>query len=88
MVVACYDFAGNQVWEKSPGQFYSTHGFCTSPILYKDTVILNGDQDAEAYIVALDKKTGAEKWRIDRHNASARIARRSSSTPAARRKWS
>jgi outer membrane protein assembly factor BamB len=66
MVVACYDFAGNRVWEKSPGQFYSTHGFCTSPILYKESIILNGDQDAEAYIVALDKKTGAEKWRVER----------------------
>lgn len=68
MVVACYDFDGNQVWSKSPGQFYLRHGFCTTPILHKDTVILNGDQDAEAYIVALDKKTGTEKWRIDRGN--------------------
>lgn len=68
MVVACYDFAGNQIWVKSPGQFYSRHGYCTTPILYKDSVILNGDQDAEAYIVALDKKTGNEKWRIDRGN--------------------
>jgi hypothetical protein len=36
--------------------------------LYKDSVILNGDQDAEAYLVALDKETGAEKWRTDRPN--------------------
>lgn len=68
MVVACYDFSGKLVWTKSPGQFYSTHGFCTTPILYKDLVILNGDQDAEAYIVALDKKTGEEKWRVNRGN--------------------
>ena len=27
-----------------------------------------GDQDAEAYIVAIDRKTGEEKWRIDRPN--------------------
>jgi outer membrane protein assembly factor BamB len=68
VVVAAYDFAGNKVWEKVPGRFYSPHGFCSSPILYKDKVIVNADQDAEAYIVALDKKTGAEKWRIDRPN--------------------
>jgi outer membrane protein assembly factor BamB len=65
-VVAAYDFAGNKIWEKSPGRFYSQHGFCSSPILYKDKVIINGDQDALAYLVALDKNTGAEKWRIDR----------------------
>ena len=48
------------------------HGFCSPPMLYKDLVIVNGDQDAPdgqtAYIVALDKQTGEEKWRIDRPN--------------------
>ena len=31
-------------------------------------VIFNGDQDAVAYIVALDQATGAERWRTDRPN--------------------
>jgi outer membrane protein assembly factor BamB len=66
MVVACYDMDGKQVWAKTPGQFYARHGFSTSPIIYKDTILLNGDQDAEAYVVALDKSTGSERWRIDR----------------------
>jgi outer membrane protein assembly factor BamB len=66
--VACYDFAGNEVWRRCPGKFYSVHGFCSSPILYKDLVIVNCDQDAEAYIVALDRATGRERWRIDRPN--------------------
>jgi outer membrane protein assembly factor BamB len=66
LLVAAYDFAGNKVWEKVPGRFYSPHGFCGSPILYKDKVIINGDQDALAYIVALDKKTGYEIWRVNR----------------------
>src|SRR5437870_5808883 len=66
MVVACYTIAGEPVWQRSPGQLYSRQGFCSSPILYKDMVILNGDQDAEAYLVALDQKTGDERWRTDR----------------------
>ena len=61
MVVVCYDFDGKEIWRKSPGKLLSTHGFCTSPVLYKNLVILNGDQDAVAYIVALDKNTGAER---------------------------
>lgn len=65
-IACCYDFDGKLVWKKSPGQFHSKHGFCSSPILYKDTVILNGDQDAEAYLVAWDKATGTEKWRAKR----------------------
>jgi outer membrane protein assembly factor BamB len=66
--VACYDFQGKPVWKRSPGRFYSVHGFCSSPILYKDMVIINGDQDAKAYIVALDKATSEERWRADRPN--------------------
>jgi outer membrane protein assembly factor BamB len=68
MQAACYDFEGNKVWMRSPGKLLSKHGFCSSPILHKNLVILNGDQDAEAYIVALDKETGVERWRIDRPN--------------------
>jgi outer membrane protein assembly factor BamB len=66
--VACYDFEGNKVWQRSPGKFFSVHGFCSSPVLYKDLLIINGDQDAKAFLVALDKGTGAERWRIDRPN--------------------
>jgi len=66
--VVCYDFDGKEIWRRSPGEFYSVHGFCSSPLLYKDRVILNADQDAVAYIVALDQATGAERWRIDRPN--------------------
>jgi outer membrane protein assembly factor BamB len=68
MQVACYDMTGKKLWQRSPGKLLSKHGFCTSPVLHRDLVILNGDQDAEAYIVALDKKTGEEKWRADRPN--------------------
>jgi len=66
MFVACYDFDGNKLWQQRPGKFFAMHGFCSSPLLYKDMVILNGDQDSRpkgpAYIVALDKATGAQRW--------------------------
>ncbi len=68
MRVYCYDYQGNLLWEKNPGEFHSVHGFCSPPTLYKDLVIVNGDQDAKAFIVALDKSTGNEVWRVDRPN--------------------
>jgi outer membrane protein assembly factor BamB len=68
VVVAAYDFEGSKIWESVPGRFYSVHGFCSSPILHKGLVIVNADQDAEAYIVAFDKNTGQEKWRVNRPN--------------------
>lgn len=68
VVAVCYDRDGKEVWRQSPGKLLSQHGFCSSPILYKDLVILNGDQDAEAYLVAYEKTTGKERWRVDRPN--------------------
>ena len=69
MVVVCCDFDGKEIWRKTPGTLKSVHGFCTSPVLHKDLVILNGDQDdPSAYLVALDKKTGKEMWRTSRQN--------------------
>ena len=66
--VYCLDLDGKPVWTASPGTFASVHGFCSSPVLWKDTVIFNGDQDDVAYIVALEKETGKERWRADRPN--------------------
>ena len=70
IVVACYDMDGKELWRKSPGTFASKHGFCSSPVLYKDLVILNCDQDDEAWIVAYEKNTGVERWRADRPNCT------------------
>ncbi len=66
--VFCFNLDGKKLWDESPGEFHSTHGWGASPILYKDSVIINGDQDAPAYLVALDQATGEEKWRVDRPN--------------------
>ena len=70
--VVCYDVDGKEIWRHSPGRFTAKHGYCSSMLLYEDLVIVNADQDAlgadRAYIVALEKATGKERWRIDRPN--------------------
>jgi outer membrane protein assembly factor BamB len=68
VIVGCYDFEGNRVWQKSPGRFSSVHGFCSSPLLYKDTLIVNCDHDGDGYVVSLAKSDGEPRWRIDRPN--------------------
>ncbi len=68
MVVAAYDLAGNQKWLVRPGPFSSMHGFCSSPILHDDKVIVNGDHDGDSYLVALDRKTGKTVWKTPREN--------------------
>lgn len=61
-VVAC-DMNGKLLWKKSPGSFFSKHGFAASPVLCKDGLIVNGHQDGQAFIVLLDTNSGECKWR-------------------------
>lgn len=79
MVVAAYDFSGQQKWLVRPGPFSSKHGYCSCPVLFEDKVIVNGDHDGEAYLVALACDTGKTLWKIDRENKT-----RSYSTPIIR----
>jgi outer membrane protein assembly factor BamB len=68
MVVAAYDFQGKQRWLVRPGEFRSMHGFCSSPILYRDKVIVNGDHDGDSYLVALSRTNGHTLWKTPREN--------------------
>lgn len=68
VVVAAYDLEGKQLWMKRPGTFSSVHGFCSTPVLHKDTIVVNCDQDGDGYILAFARADGAERWRIDRPN--------------------
>lgn len=67
-VVSAHDFSGNLVWQKHVGRFSSVHGFCSSPILFKDKVIVNCDQDGDGFMLALARTDGHELWRVDRPN--------------------
>lgn len=68
MFVAAYDLAGGRIWETRPGPFSSKHGYCSCPVLWNGKVIVNGDHDGEAYLVALDQATGKTVWKTERPN--------------------
>lgn len=59
-----FDLDGNQLWNTDLGS--GTHGWgsATSPVLYKDTVIINAGVESEK-LVALDKATGKIVWSAD-----------------------
>jgi outer membrane protein assembly factor BamB len=68
MVVAAYDFQGKQKWLVRPGPFASMHGFCSSPVLFRDKVIVNGDHDGDSYLAALSRETGETRWKTPREH--------------------
>ena len=68
MVVAAHDLNGKQRWIVRPGPFKSMHGFCSSPVLFGDKVIVNGDHDGDSYLVALNRRDGSTQWKTWREN--------------------
>jgi len=68
----CYDLDGNKIWDKNIGIFpmEANWGSSSSPVLYKDLLILQFDNTENSQILALDKTTGEEKWRTKRDEIS------------------
>jgi len=68
----CYDISGNLLWSKNLGAYPMQMGWGTgsSPVLYGDRVFIQCDNDKESFLVALDKKTGDQLWRLDRNEKS------------------
>lgn len=66
MLVVAFDFEGRELWRALPGPFTSAHGYCSSPVIFEDLLIVNGDHDGDSYIVALNRQTGRAVWKISR----------------------
>jgi outer membrane protein assembly factor BamB len=71
-VLAALDMDGKLLWRKEYlGPFHLNPGICSSPVLYRDTVLLLFDQGRGAgFLAALDKETGALKWQAKRAKVS------------------
>jgi len=63
-----YDMNGKLVWQKDLGDKYmrNTFGEGSTPVLYKDRLFYVWDHQRESFIVALNKRTGEELWRVKR----------------------
>jgi len=67
--VYAYNFDGTLVWKASVGQFpLLGMGTGTSPLLFKNLLIIQRDENAgdNSFIAALDTATGKEVWRTRR----------------------
>jgi outer membrane protein assembly factor BamB len=68
--VVALDMNGTRVWARHLGEEYSPFdinwGHGSSPVLYRDLLILLCDHESDAYLLALDARTGRERWKADR----------------------
>ena len=60
-----YDVDGTKLWSRDLGRFQHMWGNGSSPVIYRDLVVLNAGPGLSAFVMALDKRTGAEVWRRD-----------------------
>lgn len=68
----CFDMNGKPLWSKKWGAFDTRYGWGTaaSPVLHKDRIYVVNDNEQESFIIALDKKTGNQVWRVNREEGS------------------
>jgi len=70
----CYDLHGNLIWEKdmgvlAPGPYSDPGvewGYASSPVIFKDRIILQCDIPKIPFIISLDLLTGKEIWKTSR----------------------
>ncbi len=68
--IVALDMAGKLVWQRHLGKeispFEINWGHTSSPMLYRDMLILLCDHMPAAYLLAVDKKSGKDRWKADR----------------------
>jgi len=68
--VFCFDLDGGLVWHRALadeyGPFENRFAAASSPLLFEDSLILQCDHYGPSYLLALDKNTGANRWKSER----------------------
>jgi outer membrane protein assembly factor BamB len=67
--VFCYDLNGKPLWQKDLGVYKTRNDWGTgsSPVIYRDKLYIQVDNEEQSFLVALDATTGTEKWRVNRN---------------------
>jgi outer membrane protein assembly factor BamB len=70
--VFCYDLSGDLVWSKDldAHRMFANWGTSSSPVLDGDRLFVQCDNEAQSFVVALDKNTGDELWHASRPERS------------------
>jgi len=63
-----FDLKGTLLWKQMFDAKKTRFGWGTaaSPVVYKDRIYIVNDNDEQSFLLALDKKTGKQIWKVDR----------------------
>jgi len=66
LILALDQQTGAEVWRRDLGPFQGDHGFGASPILVDGLLIVANDQTGTSSLMALERTTGATRWKVER----------------------
>jgi outer membrane protein assembly factor BamB len=77
--LACYDTNGKLLWKQdlgvlNPGLWddkESSWGHSSSPIIYRDLVIVQADGHQQSFIAAFNLQDGKQAWRVERNEITS-----------------
>ncbi|MCO8122136.1 PQQ-binding-like beta-propeller repeat protein [Stieleria sp. TO1_6] len=60
---------GKIIWQQNIGRYHPNqykYGYAASPLVYRDSVIINADFDGQSFLAAVDRRTGKPIWKVKR----------------------
>ena len=83
--VACHDYEGHKIWkfnaQERYGKFDIYHGVHNTPLLHGDRLYLVLLHQKGHWVVAVDKATGQEVWKIERKTDAVSVSREAYASP-------
>lgn len=67
------DLDGNLKWKADLGDMQTLHGHGegSSPALHGDTLVVNWDHEGQSFLIALDRRTGSQRWKVERDEVTS-----------------
>jgi len=64
---------GKLLWTASLGKMQTkhAHGEGSSPVLHGETLVVNWDHEGESHVVAFNKRTGKQLWKVARNEVTS-----------------
>jgi outer membrane protein assembly factor BamB len=69
----CLDLDGELLWKTDLGDMRvkHAHGEGSSPALHGETLIINWDHEGQSFVIAFDKRTGKQRWKVAREEVTS-----------------
>lgn len=68
--LAAYTPEGKDLWTLPLGPFKNFYGMAASPIIAGDMLLQVCDQQSGSFLLALDRKTGKQRWKTERREST------------------